>query len=415
MFLLRQFNNYLPEFLGVEKEKRYLVLLQNNMELRPTGGFMGSYALVSFQNGVMKNLEVQDIYVPDGQVKGHIEPPSPIQQAFRLGDWRLRDANWSPDFTTSAEVVLWFFDKGGVKNIDGLFALNLNLVIDMLKDIGPIKLVDYNEEVNQDNIYRVAQYYSENEFFPGSTQKKDFLSVLAKGLIEKVKTSSQVNFVPLVQTLLNNLNNGEILLNFKNKDLQKIIANQNWDGVLKKIPQPSIGSSILQDYLAIYETNLGVNKANCCIERKTIHNILTSEGRLYHSVILELKNENKINEPTPPKYWGGRYVNYLRFIIPKEAQIEKITIDGSLISEKAISVEDEKNNLKSVGFFANVDALTTKRIECVYSLSLNDEKSYQLTIHKQSGIKSSPQFIYSNMVSEIKSNLEKSEVFEFKI
>ncbi len=412
--LIREFNSYLPEFLGVEKDKRYLVLLQNNMELRPTGGFMGSYALLSFKNGVMKNLEIQDIYVPDGQVKGHIEPPVPIQQTFQLGNWRLRDANWDPDFPTSTETILWFFEKGNVKNIDGVFALNLNLAIDLLQTTGPITLIDYNEKVNKDNIYQITQYYAETDFFPGSTQKKDFLSVLAKSIIEKIKTDPQINFLSLMQILLNNLNNNEMLLYFKNEDLQRMTVNQNWDGSLKK--SSLLASDSIQDYLAIYETNLGVNKANCCIQRITTHKILTSKEKINHSVLLELTNENKSNESKPPKYWGGRYINFLRIIVPQEVQIEKITIDNLPLSTKDIFIEEQKNNLKSVGFFANVDALTTKKIELIYTLPMADEKIYQLRLQKQPGVRSSPQIIYfNNLSTEIKSDLEKSGLFEFKI
>ena len=89
-----------PKVLG---NNTFIVLLQNNWELRPSGGFMGSYALVQFENNVLKDISVQDIYVPDGQIQGHVNPPKPVLQAFQQGFWRLRDANWDPDFQKSAE------------------------------------------------------------------------------------------------------------------------------------------------------------------------------------------------------------------------------------------------------------------------------------------------------------------------
>src|SRR3989344_6988876 len=55
--------------------KTYIVLLQNNRELRPSGGFMGSYARFKVQGSGLKEFTVQDIYVPDGQIAGHIDPP----------------------------------------------------------------------------------------------------------------------------------------------------------------------------------------------------------------------------------------------------------------------------------------------------------------------------------------------------
>src|SRR3989344_469487 len=74
--------------------KTYIVLLQNNTELRATGGFMGSYARIETDKAGIKKIEVQDIYQPDGQIAGHVEPPYPVQEAFRQGWWKLRDSNW---------------------------------------------------------------------------------------------------------------------------------------------------------------------------------------------------------------------------------------------------------------------------------------------------------------------------------
>ena len=70
----------LPQVLGVKEKKSYLFLLQNNMELRATGGFIGSYALAIFENGRLLDFQVEDVYTADGQLKGHVEPPEPIKK-----------------------------------------------------------------------------------------------------------------------------------------------------------------------------------------------------------------------------------------------------------------------------------------------------------------------------------------------
>src|SRR4030042_5849513 len=89
--------------------RTFLILLQNNQELRPTGGFMGSYAILKTQDFKLKDLKVEDIYETDGKVSAHINPPAPIQEAFHLGTWRLRDANWDPNFKSTAETLDWIF------------------------------------------------------------------------------------------------------------------------------------------------------------------------------------------------------------------------------------------------------------------------------------------------------------------
>src|SRR3989344_5061764 len=128
-------------------ERTYIVLLQNNMELRPSGGFMGSYARIGTDARGMREVFVQDIYEPDGQIPGHVEPPAPIQEAFGQGWWKLRDANWDVDYKNAADDVKWFLEQGGEKQIDGLMAINLSSVKRVIGVVGEIKLVTYDETV----------------------------------------------------------------------------------------------------------------------------------------------------------------------------------------------------------------------------------------------------------------------------
>ena len=117
----------LPEILN----KDYVVLLQNNTELRATGGFMGSYARLRFRNGTLQSTKFEDIYEPDGQLYGYVKPPAPLDKAFENGSWKLRDSNWDPDFRVSAPQIAWFFSQGG-EVVDGLVALNLTTVLKVL-------------------------------------------------------------------------------------------------------------------------------------------------------------------------------------------------------------------------------------------------------------------------------------------
>jgi hypothetical protein len=84
----------LPEFLGADgKRKEYLVLLQNEMELRAGGGFIGSFGVLSFNDGKLIGFDIQDVYEVDGQLKGHVEPPEEIKTYLGEAGWFMRDAN----------------------------------------------------------------------------------------------------------------------------------------------------------------------------------------------------------------------------------------------------------------------------------------------------------------------------------
>ena len=86
---------------------------------------MGSYAVIRSQELGVRSVRVEDIYQPDGQLVGYVEPPAPIKKAFPFGSWKLRDANWDPDFPKTAETLMWYFKKAGEGEFDGVIATNL--------------------------------------------------------------------------------------------------------------------------------------------------------------------------------------------------------------------------------------------------------------------------------------------------
>ena len=180
-------------------KKTYTVLLQNNKELRATGGFMGSYAQLHFKEGILVDYKIEDIYVPDGAITWYIEPPEPIQEAFQHGTWRLADSNWDPDFPTSAKSISWFFDKAGVDTGNGIIAVNFEVLEDIFQVIGEVYLPDYESSISADSLYIVTQNEVEKDFFPGSTKTKDFLQHLTHILFYQASMLFYYRLVSILQ------------------------------------------------------------------------------------------------------------------------------------------------------------------------------------------------------------------------
>ena len=164
-----------PELAGMMEQKNYLVLFQNTNEVRPTGGFIGSYATISIKDGQLQDIIIDDVYNPDGQLDLRDVlsiPPEPIKEY--LGEERLhiRNANWDPDFTVSSEVIKDLFFRVDGRTYDGVISVDLHFVQELLDLIGPIFLAAYNEEINADNLYERTQFHSEFNYETGSDQKK---------------------------------------------------------------------------------------------------------------------------------------------------------------------------------------------------------------------------------------------------
>ena len=372
-----------PQLIAEGAHKEYLVLLQNNMELRPTGGFLGSYARGSFTDGFLAEIKVQDIYVPDGQLTGYVEPPVPIGKYLNSNGWQLRDSNWEPDFTLSAPVIEWFFEQGKEPEADGIIAINLYVAQELLKAVGPIYLPDYQETVTAENLFAKAETHSKVNFFPGSTQKQDFLAQVASQLLEAVKAASWKTQVKTVRAMSRSLKSKQILVWMKDEPVKQALRQLNWDGKLIRQPADE------DDYLMIVEANVGVNKANCCVTRSIDQQVALTATGLEARLTLTYKN-NSPGEVEQRPFWTGAYHAYVRVYVPKVAKIGAVKINNRPVPLTEVD-QEARGDWLIAGFLIQVDAGKTEQVAINYSQPKQlTNQMYRLKVQKQSGTGSDP-------------------------
>lgn len=385
-----------PDFLAFEGRKKYLLLLQNNMELRPTGGFIGSFAVITFEKGRLLDFIVEDVYSADGQLKGHVDPPPALEKYLGEAGWYLRDSNFSPDFPTSAQQAEWFLEKEIGQNVDGTIGINLNFIKSLLLAAGPVQLPEYNETISADNLFERAEYHSEIDFFPGSTQKKSFLTVLTNFLFEKIKHLPPQSSLNLFGQWQKNLQSKDVMLFFHDNKLQKRIHLLGWGGEIKDIKfgtASQFQGSGLIDYLMIVDANLGVNKANYFITRNiSFTATITDKGEVINNLQIDYHNDSK-SETWP----GGTYKNYLRIIIPGD--VDKIIVkeknnnDSSYKTMLKSKIDESQDfNKKIFGFLTEIKPQESKKIQVIYQRSKKFPMSGKITdyvfyLQKQSGTK----------------------------
>ena len=230
------FTGYL---LGIGKPTSYLVLLGNDTEMRANGGFAGSYARISLsskienrQLNITPDISFQDIYVPNGQLQGHVTPPEPIQKAFGHGTWELANADWEPDFPTSAVNIRWFFEKGREINPDILGLVNFSTIRQILNLVGSFSVPEYSAQLTPDNLYLFLQGKTETNFFPGSTQKRDTLTAVGQALIKRAKGLSLIQKLQIAHILYTDLKNQNIMVHSTNSSFQTLLVRKKLAGVL---------------------------------------------------------------------------------------------------------------------------------------------------------------------------------------
>lgn len=382
----------MPEILGVGgKRREYLVLLQNESELRPGGGFIGSYAILSFEDGKFINFEVQDVYEADGQLKGHVEPPEEIKKYLGEAGWFMRDANWQASFPAAAKDLTWFLEKETGRKVDGVIGVNLATARALLRVSGELFIPDFKERVNADNLYEKAEYYSENKFFPGSVQKASFLGGVSKQLMEEIKNVKGEKGEELLSAMLEVLETNEVQVALTEPEAARTMLALGWDGSIYDGKCSS--ERCIADYLFVVEANFGVNKANYFINRKINRNIDILQNEVKNDLRISYENTAKSNA-----FPGGDYKNYLRVYLPKEAELTEVAVTeegkGRRVVGGADLVIKEVLGKREVGMLVVTEVGKKAEVEVKYRQKVNllegDKFSYLSYWQKQSGFGKTP-------------------------
>lgn len=391
-----------PRIAGFRKKQTYLVLLQNSMELRPTGGFIGSLLVLSFVDGKVESLEVQDVYTADGQLKGHVDPPLPIREIIGQEHWYLRDSNWDPDFEKSGSMAAWFYEKELGQSVDGVIAVSLPMVTQLLRVTGPIELLDFNERISESNFFAKSLLYTETDFFPGSTQKKDFLGALISAVLTRITTDASLSAGGLLSVLTQSIQSRDLQFYFPDAELQSLVTQWGWNGGvdIQECQPPYKDTACVGDGIGIIDANVSINKSNFFITKEAVSQIAIMEnGDIDHSLTMNIRNTAHAQENG-----GGGYQSYLRLVIPSDAQIRTVALDGEEVPLRDTSnvvpppapywINEESGQQRVVHIPFLVSPRQARQLTVRWvrpgAVAFNGLGTYQLTLRKQAGVAQMP-------------------------
>ncbi len=382
----------LPEILGKDGKRTYMILFQNNMEIRPTGGFIGSFALVTFEKGKFNGFEVYDVYDADGQLKGYVAPPAAIRDYLGEAAWHMRDANWDPDFPSSASKIEWFLGKELGKSVDGVIGIDLSVAHTLVSGVGKINLPDFGKEINSNNFYTETQAASEENFFPGSDKKRNFLTALSRSLLLEITEKGIANKKDLAINLLKDLDERHIQIALNDPKINTVFSNFGFDGGLS-LPVCTT-ENCQNDYLAVVDANVGVNKANYFISKSINLEVYENQEFVEKRLLLTYKNTAQVNT-------GNLYKNYLRIIIPPESTVMSVVGKEGEIP----FITENISGKKEVGVLVEIPEGVQKSIQIIWNQKNNiksgQEGEYQFFLRKQAGTSSDPVFVRFNLVGVI--------------
>lgn len=392
---LLSLSQVLPTVLGFEGEKQYLLLFQNNEELRPTGGFIGSAGDLAVKNGKITNLKIYDIYDLDGQLKNHIEPPFVVRRYLQPHLY-LRDSNFGLNFQEMASKSALIYNLETGKEPSAVITVDLDVLKEILKIAGPISLPSYNVTVDDKTISQFLQSTIKDSFFPGSTQKKDVLNSVFSAILNKVEHDQKFN-ISLIKLLPEMLEKKHILVSFSDNSIQKVFSANGYGGSYEDTR--SSNPKQINDYLYVNEANIGVNKVNTLVSRTIYYKALIGQESLVSQATLRLTNSSKIDD----------YKTYLTFVVPGQSTVKKITINGvdqvltpavtdpqvfdqpSFVPPNGLEVEQySKDELTHISFVTTVPKNKKIDISVEYNngsrKNLSSITKYSFYLYKQPGV-----------------------------
>lgn len=299
--------------LGSDQPKRYLVLFQNHHELRATGGFIGSVAIVDVQRGKITNLEVPPggSYDFQGQLDTFVKPPLPLQIANAR--WELQDSNWYPDFPASAQKAAWFYEHSRHETIDGVIAVNATVLERLLRALGPIKNDQYNLVLTAESGLESLQTIVETGPDKANNQPKAVIGAIVNQLFASNIALEPSQVVPLITQLAESLTQKEIQIYATDEQVQEKFSTLGWTGEIAQ-------TTLNQDYLMVVNTNLGGAKTDARITDEIEHQtVVQTDGSILDTVIIRRKHNGDPNSAL----YGRPNSSYLRVYVPKGAELVK--------------------------------------------------------------------------------------------
>ncbi|MDO8592979.1 MAG: DUF4012 domain-containing protein [bacterium] len=297
-------------FLGAEQDKRYLLVFQNNSELRASGGFIGSYAIMDFSQGRIKNISAPGggSYDTDAGLLKKIKSPEPLRLV--RPDWHFWDANWWPDWPTSARKLAWFYENSGGSTVDGVISLTPTVMERLLKVIGPIDMKEqYGIIFDADNFWLETQKLSEQK--PDVTkQPKKIIGDLMSAIISELpKRLGQGNLLELLKAGQESLDDKNILFYFTDSELQSQAAELGWAGKIK---------DAAGDYLSVVNTNIAGQKSDRKINQQISHLAeVQADGAIIDTLTVRRTHTGAKGEP----FSGARNVNWMRIYVPAGSEL----------------------------------------------------------------------------------------------
>jgi len=394
----------LPKLLGYPDEKRYLVIFQNDKELRPTGGFMTAYAQFRFVSGKAILEKSDDMYALDAALnKKYPAPPEILTYLPGVYNFNIRDSNLSPDFKLSMQRFSdLYVNTAGHEHIDGIWTMDTHVLVETLKILGPISAAGrvFSAQIDKrcncaGAIYELEDYSSRPVNYVRTDRKGEIGELMRAMLQMALGVSPSKYWGNLFQMLITEISDKHIQAYFTDPTAQNAAESFNMAG---RIMTASESAAILKykegqgwDYLHINEANMGGAKSNMFVSEK-----ITKDTTVNNDATITTKLTTDYKNPYPGSDCGlesgglclnAPLRNWIRVYVPAGSTLKESKGTQSPKDGKASPMTTAESLGKTVfEGFVIVNPLGVAQLTMTYTSPVKEtDGKYRLLIQRQSG------------------------------
>ncbi len=359
-FYLKNEKNIL-ESLWHRSPKHYLVLNQNRDELRPNGWFAGSVLDFTFYKWKIEKFEKKDIYFYDWRLFPYGETPPPgIDQITKV--FGMRDVNYFYNFDTTFSTLSRMYERAGWDSLDGIFAINQGLLIDLLKLTGPIRSKGIHEDITAENFSLLMSVLVEWEV-ARSSSAKDILFSFMESFFQKIPN---IPIYELKRTIEDHISRGEVLVAMRSNEMSEffhaLIPEDSYKGRQDNFVYPVFTSLwanksdryISRKFILTSKAFSGCSTLNH-FEMKSTSTYSILEREYIRKLLYEYKIDPKNHEHELFVQWNGTNKQYIRLVVPKWS---KIVWGGNV----ALTLDESDRDVDVISFMIETKTMENSNV-----------------------------------------------------